>query len=313
MGLAMPPGVSGRRFTRWTALWIIAAGVVLLLVGEGAARIVVGTPVVYVAHPTIEYLQAPNQDVVRFGNHIVVNQWGMRGPPVEVTKTVPGEFRVLALGDSVLNGGAPTDQRDLATTILSIGHTSVLNASAGSWGPANMLAYVNEYGVFDSDMTVIVVSTHDAADVPGFGPLDPATHPTSVPWSVLFDTIMRYAPRLLPGVTPPTAPELVAAGGQEGGEGALAALPAFEALLKAARARGPVCVVLHSTRSEIAAGPASSRQYQALAEASARNGAAVVADAPIMDPATDYRDDIHPNARGQVALAEAIRQCSDRF
>ncbi len=37
-----------------------------------------GDPPLYVADPQIEYMLLPEQDVLRFGNRILVNQWGMR-------------------------------------------------------------------------------------------------------------------------------------------------------------------------------------------------------------------------------------------
>lgn len=62
-----------------------------------------------------------------------------------------------------------------------------------------MLAYVEAFGFFDADMTVVVLSSHDADYVPTCEPLDPSTHPTAPPISALYEAIVHYVvPRYLP-------------------------------------------------------------------------------------------------------------------
>lgn len=120
-----------------------------------------------------EYIAVPNQNRMRFGNHISYNSLSMRSPEVK-----KGSIKILGLGDSVINGGVLTDQDSLATTILSnrlsdalSQEVEVLNISAGSWGPDNCNAYLDENGCFDSMAMLLVVSSHDAHDNMDFKPI----------------------------------------------------------------------------------------------------------------------------------------------
>jgi len=183
------------------------AVLILLAVGEIAARFILGLgdPPLSVTDPKIEYMFKPNQDCQRFGNRIVINQWGMRNFEIPAEKQDKTEVRILVIGDSVINGGNLTDHDSLATTLLQNRlnkewnrPVTVMNVSAGSWGPANMLAYVEKYGDFDADFVVIVLSSHDSQDYPEFKPLDPNTHPTKKPISALLEGVTRYLPRYLP-------------------------------------------------------------------------------------------------------------------
>jgi hypothetical protein len=132
-------------------------GFALVLVGGEAFaryRLGLGTPPLSMTHPKIEYMYQPNQDVYRFGNHFIVNQYGMRSLPFPQKKQDQNEYRIMVFGDSVLNGGNLTDHQALATTLLadrlsqeSSKKVIVGNISAGSWGPGNWLAYAQEYGM----------------------------------------------------------------------------------------------------------------------------------------------------------------------
>lgn len=183
---------------------IVLAFIALTLLGEFCARYLLGlgTPPLTVSHVTIEYMLKPNQDVYRFGNHFMVNQYGMRSEQFQLQKRV-GEFRVLVFGDSVVNGGVLTDQDDLATSLLkrdlfnqdSEKKVVIGNVAAGSWGPGNWLAYAREYGFFDADVVVLLLSSHDYTDNPTFEPLNPNTHPMSPPISALLEGINKYIPK----------------------------------------------------------------------------------------------------------------------
>ena len=119
-----------------------------------------------------EYIAQPNQDRMRFRHHIVYNSLSMRSPEVK-----RNSIKILGLGDSVINGGVLTDQDSLATTLLSVAlsdalqqEVQVLNISAGSWGPDNCNAYLDEKGCFDAKVMLLVVSSHDAYDNMDFKP-----------------------------------------------------------------------------------------------------------------------------------------------
>ena len=185
--------------------WVIFSVIFAIASGEIFARyyLGLGTPPLSVSHPTIEYMYKPNQDIYRFGNHFIINQYGMRSAAF-AKKRNANELRIMVFGDSVVNGGVLTDQSELATSILKNKLTAiadknaiVANISAGSWGPGNWLAYAKEYGFFDADIVVLVLSSHDYADNPTFEPLNPNTHPSKAPISALFEGIEKYLPRYL--------------------------------------------------------------------------------------------------------------------
>lgn len=122
----------------------------------------------YVENPKYEYIHAPNQRMYIYRNKFFTNQYSMRGNSIDVTKDTSV---VLFIGDSVINGGNIMDQDSLASTILEKELTKelkknirVLNVSAGSWGPDNAAAYFDQYGLFNADFIVLVVSSHDAHD-----------------------------------------------------------------------------------------------------------------------------------------------------
>lgn len=81
-------------------------GICVIVLGELFARFYLGLgdPPLSVAHPTIEYMFKPNQDVYRFGNRQLYNRYGMRSPYFDREKS-DDELRILVIGDSVVNGG----------------------------------------------------------------------------------------------------------------------------------------------------------------------------------------------------------------
>ncbi len=138
-----------------------------------------GNPLLYIADEKIGYLLAPNQNVRRFGNQIEINQYSMRSPDISPQRS-PTTLRLLLLGDSIANGGWWTDQKETLSALLqhqlqtrnsTFEAVQVLNASANSWGPRNELAYLQRFGAFDSQVTVLLINTDDLF----------ATAPTSLP------------------------------------------------------------------------------------------------------------------------------------
>lgn len=296
---------------------LFAAGAVLcVFLGEIFARygLGLGDPVLYVAHPTIEYMQKPNQDLWRFHNHMVSNQYGMRSPPFGVKKS-GHELRVMVFGDSVVNGGALTDQRDLATSRLESalrerGYPDAIvgNISAGSWGPGNWLAYVQEYGFFDCDVAVLVISSHDDNDNPTFEPLDHRTHPTEKPFFALWEAFDRYvSPRLFEKLKNASAMHEKTSQAASNTKG----LDDLKRFLTLARQQGAVVLVFqHLEKPEIVQNvllPGHERIEKACKEL----GVPVYQLGPSfrrdLDKGVDpYRDVIHPNVEGQKILTEVI-------
>ena len=180
-------------------LFLIGVGMTCLTLGFGevVARywLGLGTPPLSITHPKIEYMFKPNQDLQRFGNHQIYNEIGMRSAEMA---TLPQKRQILVFGDSVLNGGNLTDHGDLATTRATTKDVFFGNVSAGSWGPQNIGAWIDEFGFQGADAAVLVLSSHDLGDLPTFEPLNPNTHPTAQPMSALLEGFSRYLPRFLP-------------------------------------------------------------------------------------------------------------------
>lgn len=167
--------IAMRSRNRQLLVAVLGALALLTVASELFAKLYLGLgdPPLVMSDPGIEYLFQPSRCYHRFGNEVCYNSYSLRSDEFAKTKTHPEERRVIFLGDSVLNGGALTDQQDLATSLLGkwlqqdlSGPLVTGNVSAGSRGPPNFLAYARRHGFFDADLVVLVLSSHDAADVP---------------------------------------------------------------------------------------------------------------------------------------------------
>lgn len=303
------------------ALWLSASVVVLVLVifAEFVSRFVLGlgTPPLYEADAGFEYRLRPNQDVMRFGNHIQVNRWGMRSPDFDNTKTDPQELRVMVFGDSVVNGGSQIDQAALSTSLLRSAlqtrlerPVTVGNISAGSWGPGNWRAYAERFGFFDADMVVLVVGSGDHADNPVFAPLD-ADHPSQAPTLAVQEAVLRYLPRYLPqplqellyeqteGTTVSREP-----GPQDSARG-LADLQRFLQLAQGGRRQ--VIVLHHPDRDELDRGQYIDGHAQIQAVVQRLSLPFVELRMPYLAAGSGiYRDKVHHSAQGQQVMADTL-------
>jgi hypothetical protein len=310
-----PPG-RGRRILRRLGSAALILTVTGLIAGEVVARVVLGLgdPPLFQADPEIEYLPLPGRSYNRFGNVVSFNSYSMRSPEFPARKTDARELRVMVLGDSVVNGGAPTDQADLATTKLPAMLTAALtrpavvgNISCGSWGLPNVLAYVKRHGLFQADAAVIVVNADDAYDVPSFAPLG-IELPTRSPISALVEGYTLYAPKAFryhvlgerEGPKPPPP-----------AEARRQALGALESLIAAARAANArPLVVYHFKLSELEAGRPEPG-YEQFRGVATRAGVRFIDTREEMlklinERHIGYRDNIHPDVAGQAALAEIL-------
>ncbi len=149
-------------------LIILSTVIGCLLLAEGGLRLILGlgNPPLYIADDEIGYLLAPNQNLKRMGNQIIINQYSMRSEAISESKP-DSLLRILLLGDSIVNGGWWTDQQETISAVLKqklsseTNSVEVLNASANSWGPRNELAYLKGFGVFDSEILILVINTDD--------------------------------------------------------------------------------------------------------------------------------------------------------
>jgi lysophospholipase L1-like esterase len=298
--------------------WIIISIIFLILIGEMFSRycLGLGTPPLLIIHPTIEYLYKPNQNVYRFRNHFITNQYGMRAESFS-QKKIGDELRVMVFGDSIVNGGNLTDQSELATSLLKDNLSKILrenviigNISAGSWGPGNWLAYAQEYGFFDADIIILIISSHDYIDNPTFQPLDKNTHPTEQPVSALLEGIERYLPRY---ILPIPSSTIVTENNQHipKKEEVQKGLDDLKNFLKLAKNNSNnVLVFQHYEKSEI-----ESRYPQIgnklIKEICNQLGIIPTSLEPyfrksIEDGLNPYHDEIHPTNIGQQLIAEAI-------
>jgi hypothetical protein len=307
---------------------IIVSFILFIATGELFARyyLGLGTPPLSIVHPTIEYMYRPNQDVYRFGHHFITNQYGMRSPPLNQNKDTQ-ELRVMVFGDSVINGGNPTDQMELATSILKDRLTNLLNKnifvgniSAGSWGPGNWLAYAKEYGFFHADIIVLVLSSHDYNDNPTFAPLDRTTHPTENPSSALIEGVEIYLPRYLPHTSnnPSQSNNPIAIESYVGNQDesnnekeVQKALKDLTSFLELAKSNSKTVLVLqHYEKSEIESG-LSKPGYHLIKSTCEKLGIKPISLEPYFRKSIEsgvdpYRDFIHPNQIGQKLIFEAI-------
>jgi hypothetical protein len=248
----------------------------------------------------------------------------MRSGDFPTQKSSRNEFRVMVFGDSVINGGAQTDQSQVCTSILERDLAVKLNRpvvvgniSAGAWGPLNHWRYVKSHGLFDADALVIVLTSGSirapfpnrriAGTEPGF--------PDRKPWCATWEGITRYLPQYLPFLRAvaekgwgfdnesedPVDPEAAA-------QNTARNLDAVRKMLAGAQAAGvETYLVWHWTQAELhraaqdpSWGPEGLPQFQAMCAAA---GVTAVCTRPTNAGPADYRDNVHINAQGQKHLA----------
>ncbi|MDB9314782.1 SGNH/GDSL hydrolase family protein [Spirulina sp. CS-785/01] len=158
-----------------------------------------GNPVLTQADAEMGYRFQPNQTTTRLGNQIHYNQYSQRSDPL-LSQPQEQVFRVLMVGDSVLNGGSAIDQSEtiseqLEQKILKNGQTvEVLNASAGSWGIGNQWGYLQKFGTFKSDLLILQIGTHDLTQPTSTSARvghDP-NYPTEKPLLAWQELLLRY-------------------------------------------------------------------------------------------------------------------------
>jgi lysophospholipase L1-like esterase len=319
-----PPAAAARlRRSRRRLTWLVGTALALLCGAELVGRVGfgLGHPPLFMADPKIEYLYQPNQDLHRFGSHLHFNAYSMRADDFPAHKTDPRELRVMVLGDSVVNGGAKTDQSELATTILQRELASRLkrpvivgNISSPSWGPPNMLAYAKRFGFFDADVVVIVLNSNDSFDVPTYAPIVGVLpdYPDHRPLLALEEAAERYIiPRLRFGTGKmEEAPSLDKPARQSDVDESLSAV---RELIDLARSRGArVIVAQHLERAEARGQPKFG--HAEIGQVARSSGAEVVALGPAFrdalnagkDPYQPLPNLVHPNALGQRLIADQL-------
>ena len=295
-------------------LCVIAA---LLLAGELVLRFGVGlgNPVLYERDPQIDYMLKPSASYSPFGNSYTVNSLGMRAREPSLEKG-GCEIRVLAVGDSVLNGGGLIGQADVATAIVEKALSTRLsrpvwvgNVSAGGWAPENQRAYLARFGWHDPDVIVFVFSTHDVTQRAAFLKDMGQNFPLNAPVLALQEAVMRYLPRYLPMLSadPKPAPE-----GPDPRSGTASEVVMADLIRQAVSTGKKVLVLHHRTLPELRAEVPQDLldDGEKLSEIALENGATYMDLGPLERAGNLredlYRDSIHYGSAGQRMLAAAV-------
>lgn len=304
----------------WKAAGIFVGAVVVALgITEAFLRfgLGLGDPPLYVRDTAIDYALKPNATYDRFGSRYSVNSYGMRARDPAVPKPAC-ELRVLAVGDSVLNGGARLDQAKIATALLEKRLAEALkrpvwvgNLATGGWAPENEAAHLQKHGWHGADVAVFVLSTHDVhqrtSRQDDIGP----NFPLERPWFALSEAVMRYLLPRLPFQRTPIVEESALMEVQ-GADPREAEAILREMIVTAAAAR-PVIVVHHRERNEgTAPTPEKRASAEKLREIAVGAGATYIDDGTAMGDGaagqSPYIDNIHLNAVGQAILADVLFQ-----
>ncbi len=296
-----------------TAFIIATALIALFVLAEVFARVALGlgNPPLWLEDPEIEYLPRPSRSYVRFGKRISYNAYSMRSREFPRVKSDPAELRVLVVGDSIVHGGAQTDQQALATALLekrlaeALGRPVVVgNISAGSWGPPNCLDYLKRFGLLEADVLVIVLNSADYSDAPTFDPLDDR-RPQRRPLLAVQEIYGTYLPRYIRGRRKAPADELpVSPAAVE------KCLSAVRELVRMATTSGAsVLLAQHLKQSEIETEPEVG--YHEIARVARELGIDPIELGPgfarsLQEGSSPYRDGNHPNERGQQIIAELL-------
>ena len=202
--------VRGRLPSRGRLVAITAIGGLVIL--ELLLRLAgFGDPLLLQKDAEIGYLYQPNQHMERLGHMVAINAYHQRSGLVAL-HPAPGTIRILFLGDSVTFGTTLLDQTQTISELVKIrfernttNHVEVLNASAGSWGIGNQLAYLQRFGTMGARLVIVQIGSHDLLQrkslSDGVG-VDPAM-PDKRPPSALSEVWQRY---VQPRLTGPSSP-----------------------------------------------------------------------------------------------------------
>jgi len=235
----------------------------------------------------------------------------MRSEPIAQNSSV---IKVLKLGDSVVSGGTLTDQDSISSYILERKLNSdfkdsiqVLNISAGSWGPDNIYAYLNKHGSFGAKAAVLVLSSHDLYDTMTHEPIVGynVSYPGKRPLTAIGEVIGRYLlPRLGLLVKNESNLQINAQSTVEN--------PGIKNLIEYFRKNNIYLVVyLFPTLEEVKAGEYNmmGKRIKSLLE---DEEVPLIEGLNVADPYS-YRDNHHPNERGQRIMANAIEPTLKKY
>jgi lysophospholipase L1-like esterase len=304
--------------------WIPVSAIAFFILIELTLRFAfgLGAPVLVQADPQTGYRFQPNQKVFRFGKKIQYNQYSQRSEPITSEK-IPGKLRILVTGDSVLNGGNPTDQSQTITELLETKINSsgqsveVLNASAGSWGIGNQAGYLREFDLFKADALILQIGTHDLiqptskSDVVGHHP----AFPNQRPLLAIGDAWTRYAwPRIASqlGINSSGADFANSPTSNNPNEQFKQNMEQLQAIVKLARSQNiPVFVLFTPNRDDLL--PPNQPRYKSEFLRLLSSLRVPMIDShvawstlPTQTIQTYYRDYVHLSVPGNIAIADLL-------
>jgi hypothetical protein len=325
--MAMTPTIAAPKSSLKFILASVGSGVVLgFLLLEAGLRVFLGLghPPLVEVDPQVGYYFRPNQDITRFGHHIVYNQFSQRSGPISLDKP-PGVYRILLVGDSVLNGGTPTDQKETISELVKahlntkMHRVETLAASAGGWSIENRLGYLKKFGTLHSDLVVLQIGTEDLNQytTPISAVADNPDTPTHDPLLATEEAWDRY---LWPRIRSALPQHPVPAGAPTGEvvpepvqfERNMAMFGQIEEILK--RDHLPFVVLFNPTRSSLLpkfAESAMQRQYLDLLRTQQIPMLDLADRWSKRDPATVaryYRDEFHFTVEGDHDAADALSE-----
>ena len=118
--------------------------------------------------PGLKYELVPNYRGTYKGVEYRTNEFGFRGADFPMRKP-PGEYRILFLGDSIVQGGLVAEQAAMGAQLEALwqkqprhGRTRVINAGVSSYDANDYLALYQHKGVkFDPDFVVVGLFLND--------------------------------------------------------------------------------------------------------------------------------------------------------
>lgn len=290
---------------------LVIVAVVAIFIEFAARTLGLGSPLLY-RESNSGYELVPNQTINRFGKSIHINALGTRGPET-TPMPVKGCSRVLVLGDSVANGGNQIHDwqswpLQMEEILKSRGmQIEVLNASAGGWAIGNAAGWIAEHGTLGAHLVLLEVNEKDLDQKfveqnlldsnPSF--------PTRKPSTALSELIKRYIlPRLGMGNSP-SDPGSTAGAFQL--QNADEVLEAIEKIRKIAD-KGEARLMLFYWDLRLPAPPQVVPARDRLFSYATQHGIEVIR--PSLDKEGDrnqfYRDGIHPNVKGNIAIAQEL-------
>jgi GDSL-like Lipase/Acylhydrolase family len=298
----------------------VSLGVLLVCAGLAGLEAVcrslgLHTPVLY-ERTSYGFRPAPNQDILRFGNHIFYDALGLRSPPV-AANPAPGTLRILFLGDSVTNGGTVTDQADtlpyrLQEIMNAAGQEAeVLSASSPGWAVGNEAGWLNHFGTLGAKYLVLTLNSYDL-----FQPAAPAStvglhpsFPSSAPWLGIQELLARYViPKLLGGQPAPDPGAEASAGGEHLSGAILGDLRWI--LLRAQHQNTePILVFVSTTGARSMQDAATMEAKRKVTQLVSQLRVPMIETSGPMHEAGGaalFRDGLHPNPRGNEVIAKIV-------